>query len=67
VIGPKGLSAANVKKLHDAVVTAFEDSAVKEAMTKQGNTIAVSSPEQAQAAFKSELAKYAALVKKAGL
>jgi len=67
VIGPKGLSAANVKKVHDAVVTAFEDPAVKEAMAKQGNTIAVSTPEHAQAAFKSELAKYAALVKKAGI
>ena len=67
VIGPKGMSPAAVKKAHDAVVTAFADSAVKEAMTKQGNTIAISTPEQAQAAFKSELAKYAALVKKAGI
>ncbi|MET0543000.1 MAG: tripartite tricarboxylate transporter substrate-binding protein, partial [Variovorax sp.] len=67
VIGPKGMSPAAVKKAHDAVVTAFADPAVKEAMTKQGNTIAISTPEQAQAAFKSELAKYAALVKKAGI
>jgi tripartite-type tricarboxylate transporter receptor subunit TctC len=67
VIGPKGMTAANVKKAHDAVVTAFADPAVKEAMTKQGNTINVSTPEQAQAAFRSELAKYAALVKKVGL
>jgi tripartite-type tricarboxylate transporter receptor subunit TctC len=67
VIGPKGLSAANVKKAHDAVVTAFADPAVKEAMAKQGNTIQISTTEQAQAAFRSELAKYAALVKKVGL
>lgn len=67
VIGPKGLSAANVKKAHDAVVAAFNDPAVKEAMAKQGNSINVSTPEQAQAAFRSELAKYAALVKKVGL
>jgi tripartite-type tricarboxylate transporter receptor subunit TctC len=67
VIGPKGLSAANVKKAHDAVVAAFNDPAVKEAMAKQGNTIQISTPEQAQAAFRSELAKYAALVKKVGL
>jgi tripartite-type tricarboxylate transporter receptor subunit TctC len=67
VIGPKGMSAAAVKKAHDAVVAAFNDPAVKETMAKQGNTINISSPEQAQAAFRSELAKYAALVKKVGL
>jgi tripartite-type tricarboxylate transporter receptor subunit TctC len=67
VIGPKGMSAANVKKAHDAVVSAFNDAAVKEAMAKQGNTIHISSTEQAQAAFRTELAKYAALVKKVGL
>jgi len=67
VIGPKGMSPAAVKKAHDAVVTAFADPTVKEAMAKQGNTIAISTSEQAQAAFKRELAKYAALVKKVGL
>jgi tripartite-type tricarboxylate transporter receptor subunit TctC len=67
VIGPKGMSAAAVKKAHDAVVAAFDDPTVKEAMAKQGNTIQVSTTEQAQAAFRSELAKYAALVKKVGL
>jgi tripartite-type tricarboxylate transporter receptor subunit TctC len=67
VIGPKGMSAANVKKVHDAVAAAFGDAAVKEAMAKQGNTIQISTPEQAQATFRRELAKYAALVKKAGI
>lgn len=67
VIGPKGMSPANVKKAHDAVVAAFADPAVKDVMAKQGNTIKVSTPEQAQAAFHTELAKYAALVKKVGL
>lgn len=67
VIGPKGMSAPNVKKAHDAVVAAFADPAVKETMAKQGNSINVSTPEQAQAAFRNELAKYAALVKKVGL
>lgn len=66
-IGPKGMSPALVKKTHDAVVAAFADPAVKETMARQGNTISISTPEQAQAAFRSELAKYAALVKKAGL
>lgn len=67
VIGPKGMSAASVKKAHDAVAEAFADAAVKDVMAKQGNTIKVSTPEQAQAAFRTELAKYAALVKKVGL
>jgi tripartite-type tricarboxylate transporter receptor subunit TctC len=67
VIGPKGMSPAAVKKAHDAVVAAFSDPAVKEAMAKQGNAIHISTPEQAQATFRSELAKYAALVKKAGI
>jgi tripartite-type tricarboxylate transporter receptor subunit TctC len=67
VIGPKGMSAATVKKAHDAVVAAFYDPAVKDAMAKQGNTIHVSTTEQAQSAFRTELAKYAALVKKVGL
>jgi tripartite-type tricarboxylate transporter receptor subunit TctC len=67
VIGPRGMSAANVRKAHDAVVSAFNDPAVKDAMAKQGNTIQISTPEQAHAAFRNEMAKYAALVKKVGL
>ena len=67
VIGPRGMSPATVKKVHDAVVAAFNDAAVKEAMAKQGNTIRVTSTEQAQAEFATERAKYAALVKKVGL
>ena len=67
VIGPKGMSPAAVKKVHGAVVAAFADAAVMETMAKMGNTIRIGTPEQAQAAFRSELAKYAALVKKVGL
>ena len=67
VIGPKGMSPAAVKKVHDAITAAFNDAAVKEAMAKQGNTIRITTTEQAQAAFRVEQAKYAALVKKVGL
>jgi len=67
VIGPKGMSAAEVKRVHAAVVAAFGDAAVKEAMARQGNVIQIGSSEAAQAFFKSELAKYARLVKKAGI
>jgi tripartite-type tricarboxylate transporter receptor subunit TctC len=67
VIGPKNLPAAQVQKVREAFVAAFQDPAVMEAMAKQGNTINVSTPEQAQATFKRELGKYAALSKKVGL
>lgn len=67
VIGPKGLPAAEAKRINAAVVAAFADPAVKEAMARQGNVINVSTPEVAQAYFKSEMAKYAKLVKKAGI
>jgi tripartite-type tricarboxylate transporter receptor subunit TctC len=67
VLGPKGMPASEVRRINAAVVTAFADPAVKEAMAKQGNVINVGTPESAQAFFKSELAKYAQLVKKVGL
>ncbi len=67
VIGPKGMSAADVQRTHAAVVAAFADPAVKEAMAKQGNVINVAPADQAMPFFRSELAKYAALVKKAGV
>ena len=67
VVGPKGMTPSAVKKVHDAVVAAFNDAGVRDTMAKQGNTINVSSTEQAQKGFRTELAKYAALVKKAGI
>lgn len=67
IVGPKGMTPAAVKKVHDAVTAAFNDAAVKEAMAKQGNTIRISTHEQAQAIFRAEQSKYAALVKKVGL
>ncbi len=67
VLGPKGMGAADVKRAHDAVQAAFADPAVQSAMAKMGNTINVSTSEQAQAYFRSEKDKYAKLVKKAGI
>jgi tripartite-type tricarboxylate transporter receptor subunit TctC len=67
VLGPKGMSAADIKRVHDAITAAFADPGVKDAMAKQGNTINVSSSEFAQAYFRSEKDKYAKLVKKAGI
>lgn len=67
VIGPKGMAVADIKRVHDAVVTAFADPAVKEAMSKQGNVINVSTTDHAKEFFRTEMAKYAKLVKKAGV
>ena len=67
VLGPKGMSAADVKRAHDAITAAFADPAVMDAMAKQGNTISVTTTEHAQAYFRSEKDKYAKLVKKAGI
>ena len=67
VLGPKGLSSAEVQRVHAALVTAFNDPVVKDAMSKQGNVINVGPADQAMQFFRSEKAKYAALVKKAGI
>ncbi len=67
VIGPAKLPPADVRRIHDAFSTAFATPEVKEAMAKQGNTIDVSTTDYANSFFRSELAKYAKLVKKAGL
>jgi tripartite-type tricarboxylate transporter receptor subunit TctC len=67
VLGPKGMAAADVKHVNDALVAAFADPGVKETMAKQGNSISISTSAEAAATFKRELVKYAQLVKKAGL
>ena len=67
VIGPKGLPPAEVQRVHSAVVAAFNDPEVKDAMAKQGNVINVQPADKAMPFFRSELAAYAALVKKAGV
>ncbi len=66
-VGPAKMSADNVKRIHGAVATAFATDEVKAAMARQGNTINIQSPEASAAFFQSELYKYAAVVKKAGI
>jgi tripartite-type tricarboxylate transporter receptor subunit TctC len=66
-VGPKGLPAAEVQRVHAAVVAAFADPAVKEAMAKMGNVINVAPADKAMPFFRSEMAKYAQLVKKASV
>ncbi len=67
VIGPAKLPAADVKRINTAFKEAFATPELKEAMDKQGNTIDISTSEFAAQFFRSELAKYAKLVKKAGI
>lgn len=67
VIGPKGLPPVQVKRLHAAVVAAFNDPEVRAAMARQDNFINPTTPEAAAQFFKSEQDRYARLVKKAGI
>ena len=67
VIGPKGMALANVQRIHAGVVAAFAVPEVREMMARQGNVIDVGTPEQAHSFFRSEMARFAALVKKAGI
>ncbi|WP_038209319.1 tripartite tricarboxylate transporter substrate binding protein [Xenophilus azovorans] len=66
-VGPAKLSAAEVRRAHDAIATAFAAPEVAEAMRKQGNVIHPGTPQEAAAYFRSEAARYAALVKKANV
>ena len=67
VVGPKALPADQVRRIHTAVVNAFNDPEVKDVMAKQGNVINIRPADQALPFFRLEMAKYAALVKKAGV
>ena len=67
VIGPPKMQAADIKRAHDAVAAAYTSAEVREAMDKQGNVIKPTSPEEAVSYFRSEAARYAALVKKANV
>ena len=64
-IGPKGMAPDDVQRIHGAIKRAYESDEVRAAMDRQGNTIEVSSSAEAAAFFRSEMAKYAALVEKA--
>ena len=67
VIGPAKMPAAEARRIQAAVVAAYSSPDVKDAMAKQGNTINPTSPEVAAQFFRTEMAKYARLVKKAGV
>ena len=56
-----------MQRIHDALVTAFNDPAVKEVMAKQGNVINVGPVDKAMPFFRDEKARYAQIVKRAGV
>ncbi|PLC50301.1 ABC transporter substrate-binding protein [Pollutimonas subterranea] len=66
-VGPAGLSDAQVKEIYDGFVQAFKDPGLQESMESQGNTITLVPPDETAAYFRSELKKYAAVVKQAGI
>lgn len=66
-VGPAGLSDKDVQRFHQALEKAFNDPAVRVSMKAQGNNIVNMPPKETAAYFRSEMAKYAAVVKAAGL
>lgn len=67
VIGPAKMPAEQVRRIHAALVAAFDTAETREAMGKQGNIIHPSTPEAAAQYLRSEMTRYAALAKKAGI
>lgn len=67
VAGPAKLPAADVRRIYDALGRAFNSPEVKQAMAAQNNRILLMPPDQTAAYFRSEMAKYAVVVRGAGL
>ncbi|RUP35313.1 MAG: tripartite tricarboxylate transporter substrate binding protein [Curvibacter sp.] len=67
VVAPAKLPAAQVKRIHEAVVAAFADPEVKAAMAKQDNVINPSTPEAARQFLKAEQERFARIVTKANV
>lgn len=66
-VGPAKLPAAEVKRIHAALVSALADPDAKATLIKQGNIINPGTPEAAGQFFRAELVKYGTLAKKIGL
>lgn len=67
VVAPAKLPAAQVKRIHEAVVAAFADPEVKAAMAKQDNLINPGTPEAARQFLKAEQERFAKIVAKANV
>ncbi|WP_293220369.1 tripartite tricarboxylate transporter substrate binding protein [Ottowia sp.] len=64
-VGPKGLPPAQVKRLHDALVAAFNDPEVKAGFAQRDDFLILDTPEHSAQFLKSEQERYARLVEKA--
>jgi len=67
VLGPRGMSPAAAKKVHDAVLATFNNPAMKDALEKQGNIVRVTTPTEAAGIIRQDMEKYAALARKINL
>ncbi|WP_370628249.1 tripartite tricarboxylate transporter substrate-binding protein [Bordetella sp. BOR01] len=63
VIAPKELPESKVRTIHGYLRTAFTDPEVKKAMDAQGNSIWLKDPKETGDYFRSEMKKYAAIVR----
>lgn len=66
-IAPKGLPAAQLKRLHTGISKAFASPELKDVMAQQENQIHPTTPEQAASFLRSEQARYGEIVKKANI
>ena len=66
LIGPAGLPPAQVQRYYQAMHATLATKEVQDALGAQGIALVGMAPEKTEPFFKTELAKHAALVKKAG-
>lgn len=66
-VGPKDMKPTEVARFNGAFRTALAAPEVRDVLIKQGNDITPTTPEQCAAILAADLAKYAAIVKKAGV
>jgi tripartite-type tricarboxylate transporter receptor subunit TctC len=66
-VGPKNMPAAQVKRLHDAIVVAFNDPDVKTGFAKRDDFLTLNPPEEATKFMKTEQERYAKIVKSANV
>jgi tripartite-type tricarboxylate transporter receptor subunit TctC len=67
MIGPARLPAAEVRRIHGALVASLATTEVSERLQAQGNLIDAGSPEAATQFLRAETARYAALIRKLGI
>jgi len=66
-VGPAKLPAAEVQRIHAALMAALAAPDVRDTLAKQGNLINPGTPDAAAQFFRTELAKYGNLARKIGL